>query len=75
RQDRVPSLDTPTAGYGLLKASIARQFMLGQSDALWYLKLDNITNKLAYSATSVATIRELSPMAGRSLHTGVQVRF
>ncbi|MDC8786931.1 TonB-dependent receptor [Roseateles koreensis] len=75
RQDRVPALDTPTAGYGMLKASIARQFMLGQSDALWYLKLDNLTNRLAYSATSVPTIRDLSPLPGRSLHAGIQIRF
>ncbi|MBB4841512.1 iron complex outermembrane receptor protein [Paucibacter oligotrophus] len=75
RQDRVPVLDKPTAGYGIVKLSLARQFMLGSSDALWYLKLDNLTNKLAYSAASVATIRDLSPLAGRSLHTGVQVRF
>ncbi|RQO55278.1 membrane receptor protein [Paucibacter sp. KBW04] len=75
RQDRVPVLDKPTAGYGIVKLSLARQFMLGNSDALWYLKLDNLTNKLAYSASSVATIRDLSPLAGRSLHTGVQVRF
>lgn len=75
RQDRVPELDKPTAGYGIVKLSLARQFMLGNSDALWYLKLDNLANKLAYSASSVPTIRELSPLAGRSLHTGVQVRF
>ena len=75
RQTRVPLLDRPTAGYGLLKLSLARQFRLGEADALWYLKLDNLGNKLAYSASSVATIRDLSPQAGRSLHTGLQIRF
>jgi len=75
RQDRVPTLDTPTAGYGMFKLSLARQFRLAEMDALWYLKLDNLGNKLAYSATSVATLRDLSPLAGRSLHTGLQVRF
>jgi iron complex outermembrane receptor protein len=75
RQDRVPALDSATAGYGLLKLSLARQFRVGGSDGLWYLRLDNLGNKLAYSASSVATIRELSPLAGRSAHMGVQVRF
>jgi iron complex outermembrane receptor protein len=75
RQDRVPALDTPTAGYGLVKLSLSRQFRIGAADALWYLKLDNLGNKLAYSASSVATIRDLSPLAGRSVHSGVQIRF
>lgn len=75
RQDRVAALDTATAGYGTLRLSVARQFRIGESDALWYLKLDNLGNKLAYNATAVATIRELAPQAGRSLHTGLQVRF
>lgn len=75
RQDRVPVLDSPTAGYGIVKLSLARQFRVGSSDGLWYLRLDNLGNKLAYSASSVATIRDLSPLAGRSAHMGVQVRF
>ena len=75
RQDRVPVLDTPTAGYSLVKLSVARQFRIKGSDGLVYLKLDNLGNKLAFNAGSVATIRDLSPLAGRSAHLGVQVRF
>jgi len=75
RQTRVPTLDHATAGYGLLKLSLSRQLRIGNNEALWYLKLDNVGNQLAYSASSVATIRELSPLPGRSLHTGLQLRF
>jgi iron complex outermembrane receptor protein len=75
RQDRVPLLDKPTAGYGLVKLSLARQFRIAGTDGLLYLKLDNLGNKLAFNAGSVATIRDLSPLAGRSAHLGVQVRF
>ena len=78
RQDRVPAADTATAGYGMFKASLSRQFKIassGGADALWYLKLDNLGNKLAYSASTVATLRALTPLAGRSISTGVQVRF
>jgi len=75
RQNRVPALDKPTAGHAILKLSLARQLRLAGQDALWYLKLDNLGNKLAYSASSVATIRDLSPLPGRSLHTGLQLRF
>ncbi|MCE4556384.1 TonB-dependent receptor [Roseateles cellulosilyticus] len=75
RQDRVSAFDTPTAGYGTVRLSLARQFRWGTTDALWYLKLDNLGNKLAYNATAVPTIRDLAPQSGRSASTGLQVRF
>jgi len=75
RQDRVPALDTPTAGYGILRLNIARHFDIGNLDAMWYLKLDNLANKLAYNAGSVQTIRELTPLPGRSVFAGLQVKF
>ena len=75
RQTRVAEFDTPTAGYGTVRLSVARQLRWGQTDALWYLKLDNLANKLAYNATAVPTIRDLAPQAGRSASTGLQVRF
>ena len=39
------------------------------------LRLTNLGNKLAYNATAVPTIRDLSPQAGRAVMTGVQLRF
>ncbi|OWQ45889.1 hypothetical protein CDL60_18765 [Roseateles noduli] len=75
RQDRVPALDTPTAGYGILRLNIARHFDIGNLDAMWYVKLDNLANKLAYNAGSVQTIRDLTPLPGRSLFAGLQVKF
>lgn len=75
RQTRVAQFDTATPGYGTLRLSVARQLRWGQTDALWYLKLDNLANKLAYNATAVPTIRDLSPQAGRSASTGLQLRF
>ena len=75
RQTRVAEFDTPTPGYGTVRLSLARQLRWGPTDALWYLKLDNLGNKLAYNATAVPTIRDLSPQAGRSASTGLQVRF
>ncbi|KQW51526.1 MULTISPECIES: TonB-dependent receptor [unclassified Roseateles] len=75
RQTRVAQFDTPTPGYGTVRMSLARQLRWGQLDALWYLKLDNLGNKLAYNATAVPTIRALAPQPGRSASTGLQVRF
>jgi len=75
RQTRVAQFDTPTAGYGTVRVSLARQLHWDKLDALWYLKLDNLGNKLAYNATAVPTIRELAPQPGRSVSTGLQLRF
>jgi iron complex outermembrane receptor protein len=75
RQTRVAEFDTPTPGYGTLRLSVARQLRWGQTDALWYLKIDNLGNKLAFNATAVPTIRDLAPQPGRSASTGLQLRF
>lgn len=75
RQTRVAQFDTATPGYGTLRLSVARQLHWDKVDALWYLKLDNLGNKLAYNATAVPTIRDLSPQPGRSVQTGLQLRF
>lgn len=75
RQTRVAEFDTPTPGYGTLRLTLARQLRWDRVDALWYLKLDNLGNKLAWNATAVPTIRDLAPQAGRSIATGLQLRF
>lgn len=75
RQARVAEFDTATPGYGTVRLSLARQMRVGGFDALWYLKLDNLGNQLAYNATAVPTIRALAPQPGRSASTGLQLRF
>ncbi|KQY89216.1 TonB-dependent receptor [Pelomonas sp. Root1444] len=75
RQDRVDAFDKPTPGYGTVNFSLARQLKLGDLDGLWYLRLTNLGNKLAYNATAVPTIRDLSPQPGRAASTGLQIRF
>ncbi len=76
RQSRVPSTDVPTAGYALVNFSVTRRFtVLGQSDALWFFKLNNAGNTLAYSAGAIPSVRDLSPLAGRSFKTGVRLVF
>jgi len=75
RQARVPAADTPTAGYTLVNLSLSRSFLLDRLGALWFLKLTNIGDALAYSASSVDTIRGLAPLPGRGLKTGVRLSF
>jgi iron complex outermembrane receptor protein len=75
RQDRVPATDIPTDGYTIVNLALTRRFTLGESEALWFVKLNNVGNELAYSASSIQSVRELAPMPGRSLKTGVRVTF
>ncbi len=75
RQARVPVDDTPTAGYTLVNLSLARRVNWPGFDALWFVRVDNLTNRLAYSAASVQTIRGLSPLPGRAFKAGVRVTF
>ncbi len=43
--------------------------------ATWYAKLANASNELGYNAAAVATIRGLSPVGGRALSAGLQLRW
>lgn len=74
-QDRVPSTDTRTPGYSTLGASVAWSQQWGRADALWFLRGDNLTNQLAYNASSIETMRRLAPLPGRAVTAGVRVRF
>lgn len=78
RQDDVPATDIATPGYSLVNLSLSRKFSFGeggQRDAYWFVKLNNVGDRLAYSASAVQTIRGLSPLPGRALQTGVRVSF
>ena len=73
RQGRVAAFDAPTEGYTLVNLSVSRR--LGDGGALWFLRLDNLTDRLAYSASTIQTVRSLAPRPGRSLKTGLRVAF
>ena len=75
RQNRAPATDTETAGYGIVNASLSRRFDFFGNDGFWFIKASNLGDKLAYSASTVQTIRGLVPLAGRSVKAGVRVMF
>ncbi|MBX3606408.1 MAG: TonB-dependent receptor [Piscinibacter sp.] len=75
RQDRVPDTDVPTGGWTMLNLALTRRFALGGGDALWFARLDNAGDRLAANATTIRTVRELSPLPGRALRTGLRVVF
>lgn len=77
RQDRVPATDRATPGHTLVHLALTRRFAVGSngSDALWFVKLGNVGNTLAYSASTTQSVRDLSPLPGRFLKTGVRLSF
>ena len=75
RQNRVPATDVATASDNRVNLSLSRRFNLASSDAVWFLKLGNLGDTLAYSASAIRTVRELAPLPGRSLKTGIRVAF
>ena len=81
-QSRVPNVGTPpgitTASHTLWNAGLNYHTHSGLTHWLLFAKLDNRTNQLAYSSTSVLTqtLRENAPpLAGRSIKLGAQVSF
>ncbi len=76
-QNRVPTGSVATGAYTLLNASLSYRQRLDAIVLHWFVRLDNITDQLAYSATSILTSTAFgkSPLPGRSLKLGVQASF
>lgn len=74
RQDRVPANDSATPGFTMLDLWAGGDIAFADATS-WFAKLDNLTNRLGFNATTIATARGLSPLPGRALTVGVRVRF
>jgi iron complex outermembrane receptor protein len=74
RQDRVPASDQATAGYTLLDLWASGR-IAWREDTRWFARLNNVTDKLAWNASTIATMRGLSPLPGRALTLGLRSRF
>lgn len=77
RQSRVPAGERATAGYTLWHAALTYTMQAAGAQWLWYARLDNATNRLAYSASSILTqtAPDRVPLPGRSLKVGLQASF
>lgn len=77
KQDRVPDGQTETDGYTLWNATLNYNSKMNGMPVTWYARLDNITDELAYSSSSILTqtAPDKSPLPGRSLKTGMQLSF
>ena len=76
-QDRVPDGQLATGGYTLWHAAMTWRAKAGNSNLLWYARLDNLGDTLAWSASSILTQTApgKAPLPGRSLKAGLQISF
>ena len=73
RQTHVPVADTATDSYTLLGASFSYRFKFSGLSSLAYVRLDNLTNETARTATSV--LRDIAPLGGRGVKVGLRTTF
>jgi iron complex outermembrane receptor protein len=76
-QRRVPAGDRATSAYTLWNAALTYRMKAPRTQLTWYARIDNITDKLAYSATSILTTTAFprAPLAGRTFRLGVRAAF
>lgn len=76
-QRRVPAGQLATPGHTLWNAALTYRVKAGPSQLLWYARLDNLGNRLAYAASSILTQTAPGrvPLPGRSLKLGLRVDF
>jgi len=77
-QNRVPTLgQRETDSYTLWNAALTYRTKFERANFTWYARLDNLTNRLAYSATSIltTTVYPNAPLPGRSLKVGLRATF
>jgi iron complex outermembrane recepter protein len=75
-QKRFGAFDTPTVAYTMLDLTLRADWpWQAQRGIALFAKLSNATDELGFNAASVATVRGLTPYAGRALSAGLNVRW
>ncbi|PUE51118.1 ligand-gated channel protein [Limnohabitans sp. 2KL-17] len=76
-QKRVPEGSVATGAYTLVNASVSYRQKLDTTVLNWFARLDNLTDQLAYGASSILTSTAFgkSPLPGRGFKLGVQASF
>jgi len=74
-QNRVPTFDPTTPAYTIINLSGSYRFQFGGSEGFVFAKLNNLTNELAFNATTIDTVRPLAPLPGRGLLVGLRLAF
>ncbi len=73
RQDRVAAEETETAGYTLVGADLSYRLPVGKSEWELFARGANLTDEDARVSTSF--LKDVAPLPGRSITTGVRVTF
>ncbi|KOO58626.1 TonB-dependent receptor [Rheinheimera sp. KL1] len=73
KQDKVSELESATAGYNLLDASVSYHFSGALQDIVLYVKGENLTDEEARVHTSF--LKDKTPLPGRSLGLGIRGQF
>ncbi|WP_159627422.1 TonB-dependent receptor [Massilia puerhi] len=73
KQDKIAEFETETGGYTTLNLSTHYSTRIGNLPAQLYVRLNNVTDRLAYSHTSF--IKDYAPLTGRNLTAGLRVLF
>lgn len=74
-QNKVPALDPTTPSYTIVNLWGSYKFQWSGSEGFLYVRLNNLTNELAYNATTIDTVRPLAPLPGRGLLLGLRMGF
>jgi iron complex outermembrane receptor protein len=76
-QTRVPEGSVATQAYTLVNASASYRQKLDTTALTWFARIDNLSDSLAYSATSILTSTAFgkAPLPGRTFKMGVQANF
>jgi iron complex outermembrane receptor protein len=69
--------DKTTKAYSLWDVAATYQVRSGNWRTLWFMKVKNLSNEVAYSASSILTTSAPGrvPLPGRALSVGVQASF
>ncbi|GGY99916.1 TonB-dependent receptor domain-containing protein [Pseudoduganella plicata] len=73
KQDDVAEFETATAGYNMLNLGTHYTTRVLGLPAMFYARLNNATNELAFSHTSF--IKHAAPLPGRNLTAGLRLSF
>ena len=76
-QNEVPAGQRGTEAYTLWHSALTYRMKAGPASLLWFARLDNMGDTLAYSATSMLTQTApgKAPLPGRSMKVGLQASF
>ncbi|HEX4855181.1 MAG TPA: TonB-dependent receptor, partial [Limnobacter sp.] len=72
---RPETTDQVVEAYQLVNLRLGKNFSWGKSGGEVFASLQNLTDELAFSATTLNTVRQFAPLPGRSALVGLKLAF